>query len=103
MKRLRFQRYGIFLDLSRGMVRGGPGWWSQIKECWAESERVLLRRIYGRFLPAVEAFIAGARALKKAACTTAEAFQGLKAAVAGFATAIEEAWNEARDSAEEKK
>ena len=100
---LRFQRFIIFLDLSRGMVKGGPGWWSQIKECWAESERVLLRRIYGRFLPAVEAFVAGARALKRASYTMAEAFQGMKAVVAGFGTAIEDAWKEASESATAKK
>ncbi len=101
--RLWFQRFVIFLDLSRGMVKGGPGWWSQIKACWAESERVLLRRIYGGLLPVVEAFMVGARALKRAGCTMAEAFRGVRAAFAGAVPVIEKAWAEAHDNARAKK
>lgn len=85
------------------MVKGGPGWWSQIKECWAESERVLLRRIYGKYLPAVKAIMAGARALSRVMCTMAEAFRGVQAAFAGAVPVIEKAWREAYDSARAKK
>jgi len=101
--RLRFQRFIIFLDLSRGMVKGGPGWWSQVRECWAESERVRLQRLYGRFLPAIEAFMAWARALNRVMCTAAEAFRGVQAAFAGAVLVIEKAWREAHDSATAKK
>lgn len=103
MKRLWFQRCVIFLDLSRGMVRGGPGWWSQVKDCWAESERVQLRRLYGKYLPAIEAFMAGARALNRVVCTMAEAFRGVRAAFAKAVPAFENAWREAHDSATAKK
>lgn len=79
--KLRFQRFIIFLDLSKSMVKGGPDWWSQIKACWAESERVLLRRLYGKFAPVFEGIKATAKAFRRAGVTMAEAFQGMKAAV----------------------
>lgn len=101
--KMRFQRFIIFLDLSRGMVEGGPGWWSQVKECWAESERVQLRRLYGPYLPAMEAFMAFARAFNRAICTMAEAFDGVRAAFAGAVPVIEDAWRKACDQVREGK